>query len=203
MRPAPVGRDRRSAGGPSATTRPASTSSARSQRGGQVEVVGDQHQLLGEREQQVARSRGCCAGRAASSARRRPARRARSPAPRRARAAAAGRRRGRARCGRRARPARTWPAPRAPRGRRSRLVRGAGRRSDSATSSTTVGITSCAAGSVKQNATLRRTAAPSRADVEPVDQHLPGGGGDQAVEQPGEGRLARAVGARRARSAAR
>jgi hypothetical protein len=34
-----------------------------------------------------------------------------------------------------------------------------------------------------------------RAGVQPVDQHLPVGGQHQAVEQPGEGALARPVGA--------
>ena len=54
-------------------------------------------------------------------------------------------------------------------------ARCAWRRSESATSSTHVGITSWAAGSVKQNPTRRRTSArPARRPA--VDQHAAGGG---------------------------
>ena len=50
------------------------------------------------------------------------------------------------------------------------------RRSDSSTSSTQVGITSCAAGSVKQNPTIRRTAAPSRTTSRPSTVTFPADG---------------------------
>jgi hypothetical protein len=60
-------------------------------------------------------------------------------------------------------------------------------------SSPEVGMTSWAAGSVKTKPTLRRISRPFSA-VNAVDEDASGGGGDQAVEESGEGGLAGAVG---------
>ena len=139
---------------------------------GEVEVVGDQDELLRQAEQQVADP----AAVAEVEQRRRLVGhehgRARWPARRPGPAAGPRRPRARARCGRRSRPARSRPAP----GRRRRGARPSSRcvrRSDSATSSRAVGITSWAAGSVNMKPTRRRTSRPSRATSRPSTSTRP------------------------------
>ena len=134
------------------------------------------------------------AGRGASSARRTRGSPARWPAPTPARAAAAGHRTGRARGPRRGRPGRTGPARRVRRRPAPPAVIGR-RRRDSATSSTGVGMTSCASGSVNMNPTLPAHRGPVPRGVQTVHADGAGRRQDEAVEQPGERRLARPVGA--------
>ena len=143
--------------------------------GQQVQVMGQQDDLLAQPRPPSWPPPRRCEGRAAWWARRGPAWPARSPAPRPGRAAASARRRAGGPGGRHGRPARTGSARPITRSLSSARLRPRRRRLK-ATSSATVGITICASGLVKQKPTRRRTAGPSRRVSCPATRTTPWSG---------------------------
>ena len=184
-RPRPPRPDRRAPRGPRPRRAPGRPAGRRPGRGSPA--------AAGRRRRRAARPRrGASAGRAAWWARRRRAPGARWPARPPARGAASARPTGRAPGWSRARPARCARATRRAVASRCAASR-TPRRSESATSSTAVGMTSWASGSVNTNPTPARTCAPCCATSRPRVAHPPGGRRAQPVDQPGQGRLAGAV----------